>query len=145
MNPRANLPKYLVLGFFVIGAALWAWQKLAPGNASSAVTVAVTVPQLSDAALEGKQAFDAVCAACHGVNAAGTDNGPPLIHDIYNPGHHPDEAFLVAARFGVRQHHWPYGSMPAQPQMKDSQMTAIIRYVRELQVANGITYRQHRM
>jgi hypothetical protein len=35
--------------------------------------------------------------------------------------------------------------MPAQPQVSDSQMTAIIRYVRELQRANGIIYRRHRM
>jgi hypothetical protein len=35
--------------------------------------------------------------------------------------------------------------MPAQPQVSDSQITAIIRYVRELQQANGIATRAHRM
>ena len=51
----------------------------------------------------------------------------------------------VAARRGVRQHHWRLGNMPARPKMSNSQMAAIIRYVRELQRANGITYRKHVM
>ncbi len=145
MNLRDNLPKYLVLGFFVIGGGLWLWKTFGSEKGTSAVSVAVAVPQLSEIALKGKQAFDSVCADCHGANAAGTDKGPPLVHDIYNPGHHPDEAFLVAARFGVRQHHWPYGNMPAQPQMSQDEVVTIIKYVRELQAANGITYRPHTM
>jgi mono/diheme cytochrome c family protein len=93
----------------------------------------------------GKAAFDANCSSCHGANGAGTDKGPPLIHDIYNPGHHADAAFVLAARKGVRRHHWPFGDMPPQPQVTDSQISAIIQYVRELQAANGISYRPHRM
>ncbi|WP_328804956.1 c-type cytochrome [Stappia albiluteola] len=98
----------------------------------------MNVPELSGLAAEGKAEFDKVCAECHGKNAAGTDKGPPLVHDIYKPGHHADEAFLAAVRFGVRQHHWPYGNMPPQPEVADKQIVAIIRYVRELQAANGI-------
>jgi mono/diheme cytochrome c family protein len=48
-------------------------------------------------------------------------------------------------RHGVRQHHWPFGDMPAQPQVTDEQLAQIIRYVRELQAANGIVYREHRI
>jgi hypothetical protein len=35
--------------------------------------------------------------------------------------------------------------MPPQPNVTDKQIAAIIRYVRELQTANGIVLRQHRM
>jgi hypothetical protein len=35
--------------------------------------------------------------------------------------------------------------MPPQPQVSDDQLAAIVRYVRELQEANGILYRQHIM
>lgn len=122
--------------------AVLAWQKT---HSSAAQTVSVEVPALSALAAQGKAAFDADCASCHGVNAAGTDKGPPFVHDIYNPGHHDDGAFLLAAKLGVRQHHWPYGNMPPQPQVSEAQLAAIVRYVRELQVANGITYRPHRM
>jgi mono/diheme cytochrome c family protein len=108
-------------------------------------TVSVVVPALSALAVNGKTAFDAACAACHGPNAAGTNKGPPFVHDIYNPGHHSDEAFFLAAKNGVKQHHWPYGDMPPQPQVTLDQVAAIVRYVRELQLANGIVYRPHRM
>jgi mono/diheme cytochrome c family protein len=105
----------------------------------------VRTPPLSDVAARGKVAFDANCATCHGANASGTDQGPPLVHDIYNPGHHADGAFFLAAKLGVRQHHWPFGNMPPQPQVTEVQVAEIVRYVRELQIANGITYRPHRM
>ena len=106
---------------------------------------AVTVPELSAAAAAGETAFDKNCVQCHGANAAGSEQGPPLVHDIYNPGHHGDGAFVRAAQQGVRQHHWPFGDMPAQPQVSEEEVAAIVRYVRELQVANGIVYREHNM
>lgn len=145
MNLRDNLPKYAVVGFFVLGAGAWLWDKTPSNSPPGAHTVDVRVPQLSPEAEAGKVAFDSVCAACHGPNASGTDQGPPLVHDIYNPGHHADEAFFLAAQRGVRQHHWPYGNMPPQPGVTRDQLEAIVRYVRELQVANGITYRPHTM
>ena len=115
-------------------------------DATTAATVEVIVPiDLSPVARQGKVIFDAVCAECHGTNAAGTDQGPPLVHDIYNPGHHADIAFFHAAKFGVRRHHWPYGDMPAQPEVNDREIGAIVRYVRELQEANGIAARPHDM
>ncbi|MBI4184127.1 MAG: cytochrome c [Proteobacteria bacterium] len=107
--------------------------------------VKVKVPELSPAARIGKTAFDANCAACHGVNGAGTGNGPPLVHDIYNPGHHDDASFFRAVAAGTQQHHWHFGDMPAQPQVSAREVASIIRYVRELQIANGVAYRPHRM
>ena len=124
-------------------AGIVAWQLGWLGGRSAMVSV--RVPELSAVATIGQKAFDASCAGCHGARGSGTDQGPPLIHDIYNPGHHADSAFYTAAKRGVGQHHWRFGNMPAQPRVSDSQMTAIIRYVRELQRANGITYRRHRM
>ncbi len=118
----------------------------ASDEGATAATVEVTVPaDLSPLARQGKVVFDAVCAECHGVNASGTDTGPPLVHDIYNPGHHADIAFFRAVQLGVRQHHWPYGNMPAQPEVNEKEIGAIVRFVRELQEANGITARPHAM
>jgi len=138
-------PRHFVIAFFAAGIGIWLWQYASKKNSDAAYTVAVQVPQLSPLAATGKTAYDANCAACHGVNASGSNKGPPLVHDIYNPGHHADEAFYFAAKNGVRRHHWRFGNMPPQPHVKQSEIAAIVRYVRELQVANGITYRPHRM
>ncbi len=127
------------------GVGIWIWRIAGPEGQSASRTVAVKVPELSTLAANGKTAFDANWAACHGINAAGTDKGPALVHDIYNPGHHSDGAFFIAAKLGVREHHWPYGKMPPQHQVTEEQVVAIVQYVRELQVANGISYRPHRM
>lgn len=106
----------------------------------------VKVPELSELARRGEEAFAANCAGCHGENAAGgTGKAPPLVHDIYNPGHHADVAFASAVKFGVRQHHWPYGNMPPQPGVTDDELLAIVAYIRELQRANGIVTRPHVM
>ena len=41
---------------------------------------------LSQNAQSGKRGFEAKCAACHGVNAAGQDGvAPPLVHKVYEP------------------------------------------------------------
>jgi mono/diheme cytochrome c family protein len=125
------------------GLGVWIWQLA--GRGSTGRTVSVKVPELSALAVTGKDAFDANCAACHGPHAAGTDKGPPLVHVIYNAGHHADEVFVLAAKVGVRQHHWRYGDMPPLPQVTPGQMEAIVRYVRELQAANGIAYRPRGM
>ena len=108
-----------------------------------AFTVEVIAATLSQEGEEGATLFKMNCQVCHGPNASGSKLGPPLIHDIYNPGHHSDQAFYLAAATGVRQHHWPYGDMPAQPQVAREDVTKIIRYIRELQEANGIVYKAH--
>ncbi len=105
----------------------------------------IIVPPLSGEALAGQGVFEENCAACHGIHGVGTKKGPPLIHDIYNPGHHSDIAFHRAVRNGVQQHHWPYGNMPAQTQVSETDVAKILSYVRRIQAANGIRYRPHRM
>lgn len=143
MNLTNNFPKLLVLTFVLVGVGLLISKLIErPQDENPAKVI---VPELSQQAEQGAKVFAANCASCHGVNAAGTKKGPPLVHDIYNPGHHGDESFWFAARNGVRSHHWPYGNMPAQPQVGDDDLRALVQYVRELQLANGITFRPHKM
>jgi mono/diheme cytochrome c family protein len=133
---RAKLPLFLVLA--VVAGGVWVFITEATKKAPSTAVVQVTVPTLSEIGRQGEQAFNDNCAACHGENAAGGDGGPPLVHNIYVPGHHGDGSFRLAFQRGVRQHHWRFGDMPPQPQIGNETAAAIIRYVRELQVANGI-------
>jgi len=98
----------------------------------------IIVPELSQLAKSGEVAFNENCAACHGENAAGTEQGPPLIHSLYRPGHHPDTAFVRAAKTGVRSHHWRFGNMPPVEGITDAKLRWITAYVREMQVANGV-------
>jgi len=143
MTVSNRLIPFLVISVLLLGAGATAMRLISPKDSLSGGDV--VVPKLSALAARGKSAFDANCASCHGANAAGADNGPPFVHDIYNPGHHSDRAFYLAARQGVRRHHWPFGDMPPQPQVTDEELTAIVRYVRELQEANGIFYHPHTM
>ena len=105
----------------------------------------VKMPALSPLALSGQRAYDANCASCHGAYGLGTDKGPPFLNPIYNPGHHPDASFARAVAQGVRQHHWRFGDMPAQPQIDRAQLDAIVQYVRAVQQANGIVSSEHQM
>lgn len=102
--------------------------------------VAVSVPEtLSAQALAGQKSWEANCASCHGRNAAGQDGlAPPLVHIIYEPGHHGDESFQRAVALGVWAHHWRFGDMPPVDGLSRRDVAEIIAYVRELQRANGI-------
>ena len=128
-----------------VGYAMW---PAAPQTADSdtattmedGVLADVLLPEaLSQNAQIGQLGFEAKCAACHGLNAAGQDGvAPPLVHIIYEPSHHGDEAFQRAAAMGVRGHHWPFGDMPPVEGVTRGDVTMIIAYIRELQRANGI-------
>ena len=95
-------------------------------------------PALSSTAREGEELFNANCSVCHGLNAAGTNQGPTLIDRIYHPGHHPDFSFRNAVSKGVRQHHWVFGDMPPAAGVSSDDVEKIICYVREVQRTNGI-------
>jgi len=125
------------LGLAIVAYAVWRVASV-PGEAPPDHRVDVTVPQLSATAEAGALAFETSCAVCHGTNASGGPGGPPLVHKIYEPGHHADGSIALAVRQGVRQHHWQFGDMPPVERVTDDEIAAIVVYVRELQRANGI-------
>ena len=145
-----------LIAFFVIGGGYFIWNAAQPGpaprptggmtaedtsniEAGEPLAVVKVPATLSADAQIGKRAFEAKCARCHGANAAGQNGvAPPLVHNIYRPAHHADAAFVLAAKNGVRSHHWKFGNMPRIEGLTDADVTYIARYVRELQQENGI-------
>lgn len=111
-----------------------------PQSGSAAPMIVVQVPtQFSPVAQSGEPLFNDKCAACHGRFGTGqVDVAPPLIHKIYEPGHHGDQAFFMAVRNGARAHHWPFGDMPPVEGLKTDDVEKIVAYVREIQRENGI-------
>lgn len=87
---------------------------------------------------KGEQLFIKHCSVCHGNKAKGSTQGPPLIHKYYEPSHHADMAFYMAAKNGVKAHHWSFGDMPSLPQVKGDTMGHIVAYVRQEQRRAGI-------
>jgi mono/diheme cytochrome c family protein len=132
----ASVSPKLAWGIAAVAAAgLLAWWL---SSGTRVTKVDLEVPELSPVAQAGQEAFQVHCAECHGPAAGGTDKGPPLVHQWYRPNHHADAAFVLAAKRGVPQHHWNFGSMPPQPQVGERSIQQITQYVRELQQANGI-------
>ena len=87
---------------------------------------------------EGESTFSTHCSVCHGAVGEGTQTGPPLVHAIYNPNHHPDFSFHNAVNNGVPQHHWVFGDMAPRPGLSEGDVGNIICYIRQLQVNEGI-------
>ena len=100
--------------------------------------VPAPVSDSSDTAQAGEQLFNTNCSACHGLGAVGTTLGPPLIHRVYHPGHHPDFSIRNAVAQGVPQHHWPFGDMAPVPGVEAQDVENIICYIRETQRSAGI-------
>ncbi|MEX5728646.1 mono/diheme cytochrome c family protein [Rhodovulum iodosum] len=128
-----------VLGGLVLVAMAFWYAQRPGGDVSGEIDLAtLTIPDLTEDQASGKALFDRNCAACHGANANGSDQGPPLVHRVYEPSHHGDMAFLLAATRGVRAHHWRFGNMPAVEGVTNDDAAKITAYVRALQRANGI-------
>ena len=81
----------------------------------------------------GAEVFADSCQTCHGPEARGGLAGPPLVHEIYAPDHHPDQAFRTAIARGVQPHHWDFAGMPPIPGLEESEVEAVTAYVRSLQ------------
>ena len=126
----------LLIGIGCGDAPASQYQPAADSNGAQQVTV--TRPALSDSAQADEELFNANCSLCHGVYAAGTRQGPPLVNKVYKPGHHSDFSIRTAVRQGVRQHHWSFGDMPPIAGISVDEVEKIICYVRELQRANDI-------
>lgn len=86
----------------------------------------------------GKKLFAANCASCHGADLKGSDKGPPMLHKIYEPSHHGDVAFQLAAKNGVRAHHWGFGDMKPVSEVTPNDVAHITAFVRAEQRKVGI-------
>lgn len=86
----------------------------------------------------GKPLFEKNCASCHGSDLRGTDKGPPFLHRVYVPSHHADAAFQLAAKNGVRAHHWKFGDMAPVKGVTPDDVAHITSYVRAMQRQAGI-------
>lgn len=141
---RKNHMRYSkpVLAFLAVavGFALYLqFRKPSVSPAPGDPILTVSVPELTGPAANGAKTYAKYCQSCHGVNAAGQKGvAPPLVHKIYEPNHHGDQAFYSAALNGAIAHHWPFGNMPPVEGIKSEEIAEIIAYVRAMQQANGI-------
>ena len=105
-----------------------------------ALTAACGKESPTDLVAKGEQLYqgEATCATCHGSDLRGTTMGPPFLHEVYAPGHHPDAAFQRAVRNGVQPHHWQLGPMPPLPHLSADDVAAVTAYVRSQQREAGI-------
>ena len=140
-----RMPAKILLGVCaVIGIAAIAWFQLSDDHRGHQSVQRfsdgeeIIIPALTEVAKLGETTFGENCSMCHGANAVGTEQGPPLVHIIYEPSHHNDGSFYRAVAQGVRGHHWRFGNMPPIERVGEEDVTKIIAYVRELQRANGI-------
>jgi mono/diheme cytochrome c family protein len=136
MNNNFSLPVVLLSTLF-LGSHTYADHKQSH--------VDVEVGHLSSTASKGQVVFNTNCASCHGIDASGGIGGPPLIHNIYNPGHHSNASFIRAVRNGVKQHHWQFGDMPPQKHVAFGDMVFLMKFIREIQQQNGIKVMDHEM
>ena len=133
----------VAIGVLVAVAAVWAFWYLpsqrSTDDLATQATVEVALPDAFSAReRQGKTLYDEKCSSCHGTNAAGADKGPPLVHRLYESGHHGEASFILAAERGVRAHHWKFGDMPPTEGVSRGEVAVIVSYVRALQQANGI-------
>lgn len=122
---RALIGAPVLLVAVVVAVALL----LGGGEEADAPVVAGSAEQLA----LGEEVFVANCATCHGEGAQGGLAGPPLVHEIYEPDHHPDSAFRAAVANGVTPHHWDFAGMPPIQGLSAEDVDAVISYVRERQ------------
>ena len=122
----------------LLAALMWAIKAPKPAEAQELKASEVKTPEMTPELNIGKMVYDRYCASCHGENAAGTEKGPTFLHRVYHPGHHGDEAFLVAPKQGARAHHWQFGDMKPVEGVNDAQLESVVGYVRALQRANGV-------
>jgi len=117
-------------------------QKNLPPNRNIRQTpiVETTLPNLDESYAQGETLHQTNCSTCHGTSLGGRQGlGPPFVHGHYKPSHHADIAFYRAVELGVKAHHWPFGNMPAVPSLSMVDATEIIKYIRAVQRANGIS------
>jgi mono/diheme cytochrome c family protein len=129
-----------ILGILAVIAVLVLWPKATqlPQEETTLIPDGFVIPSLNATQKLGQSNFNKSCASCHGDYGLGSANGPPLMHRIYEPNHHGDGAFFLAALNGVRAHHWKFGDMPPVDGITETEIAPIVAYVRALQQANGV-------
>ena len=95
-------------------------------------------PGLMPNPVQGKALYAQHCAACHGTELKGSDQGPPMLHKIYEPSHHADMAFQLAVASAVRAHHWKFGDMKPVPGLDPDAVAHITAFIRSEQRKAGI-------
>ena len=88
--------------------------------------------------VQGEPLFSRFCQSCHGAGGAGSEQGPPLVNEVYRPGHHANLAFHMAVRDGVRAHHWGFGDMPPVEGVSPRETEHIAAYIRRQQEQAGV-------
>jgi cytochrome c oxidase cbb3-type subunit 3 len=106
----------LVFVFAISSAVLW----------SQASSERKLKPPIAQA----KRAFASHCAACHGLDARGSERAPNLVDRANGP------RFSDSRLFQVIQDGIPAGGMPSFRSLGPSQISAIVRYLRTLQGTN---------
>ena len=87
----------------------------------------------------GEAIYGANCAQCHGNDLSGTDRAPSLLEPIYRPDQLSDADVAGAIRNGVDEERWEFGPMPANGAITDTQIDAIIAFVRAEQAGAPAT------
>lgn len=130
-HPLRRPVTLIAVAVLAAGAALGACGDDAPSGAGDATR--------GDAGVEnGAVAFAGSCASCHGTDLRGTDEGPSLLSEVYEPGHHPDDAFRAAIARGSRAHHWDFGDMPPVTDLEPDDIDAVIAFIRDQQETHGL-------
>lgn len=104
------------------------------GNEDGGSGITPQDPQLVS---QGADLFEANCARCHGSDVRGTELGPSLLSEVYEPNHHADAAFLIAVQRGSPAHHWRFGAMLPVEGLTPDDVSAIVAFVRETQRTEG--------
>jgi putative heme-binding domain-containing protein len=82
--------------------------------------------QGSAALAAGRKSYEAHCAMCHGLDARGGEHAPGLVNSRDVQGR-SDKALLQIVRQGI-----PSAGMPSFRLLPDSEIAAVVKYVRSL-------------
>ena len=144
MKKRQRMAMLAVIAWIVFGAVAALVYVALSGEGDDGVTVEVIAAELSEEAIQGEALFKANCPGVPRRERGGHEAGSAADSRHLQSGSPFGQGFLSGGRrLGVRAHHWPYGDMPPQPQVKEAEVALIIRYIRELQEANGIVYKRY--
>lgn len=125
-----NFSAFLLLGFLLSPPVVFA---------QDTVQEAATPPEgMPFTYGRGHELFQENCAQCHGADLDGADEGPPLLHGYYKPGHHSDVAFFRAIEQGSPQHHWNFGDMKPVEGIDKQKAAAIVEFIRWYQRESGL-------